>query len=386
LRERFGITRVADTTYLDRTMLPTYAAVVPNSPDLLSVYSGKGTSPEAAMLSAVMEAVERQAGAAPRLPIHNQTLAAICDALQISEGALLPHVAGAQVQCVSGFDVHTGDPLSVPIAMVQCPWSGQRFMHGGVSTNGLASGNTLVEAVYHALCEVIERHVWSMFHTRSTLVPKFYGGPEAADVPLAPELNLPAENAVVDALVQRVRAAGLELRIFWLQEGEFPYVFVATVSDRFDGLPMTHVGMGCSLSPEHAVTRAVTEAIQSRVVDIQGAREDILRAHENHPFYTAHSRRRTAPPTRRWYFDLSADCVAFAELWDRSNEDLGQDVRTILNGVRSMNMGRMAVVDLTPDNCPISVVRVIAPGLETTAVDGMIGARAAALFNPFALC
>lgn len=64
LRRRYGITRLADTTYLDRTGISTYSALVPNSPDLLGVYNGKGLTREAAMASAVMEATERQIGAA----------------------------------------------------------------------------------------------------------------------------------------------------------------------------------------------------------------------------------------------------------------------------------------------------------------------------------
>lgn len=89
LRRRYGITRLADTTYLDRTGISTYSALVPNSPDLLGVYNGKGLTREAAMASAVMEATERQIGAA------------------------------------------------VPLAMVQCPWFGEKLFDV-TSTNGLA--------------------------------------------------------------------------------------------------------------------------------------------------------------------------------------------------------------------------------------------------------
>ncbi|HVA26939.1 MAG TPA: hypothetical protein VNF68_02100, partial [Candidatus Baltobacteraceae bacterium] len=59
LRRRFGITRIGDTTLLDRTNIPTACAVVPISPDALSVYNGKGLTREAAVASAVMEAAER---------------------------------------------------------------------------------------------------------------------------------------------------------------------------------------------------------------------------------------------------------------------------------------------------------------------------------------
>src|SRR5580698_8578765 len=65
LRRRFGVTRLGDTTRLDRTGIPTATAIVPAGNDLISVYNGKGTSRNAAYAGAVMEAVERQVAAAP---------------------------------------------------------------------------------------------------------------------------------------------------------------------------------------------------------------------------------------------------------------------------------------------------------------------------------
>ena len=37
LRERYGITRIADVTYLDRSGIPVGNAVVPDSPDAISL-------------------------------------------------------------------------------------------------------------------------------------------------------------------------------------------------------------------------------------------------------------------------------------------------------------------------------------------------------------
>ena len=57
-----------------------------------------------------------------------------------------------------GFDLLTRQPTYVPVNCVVCPYhsfSATTLFYS--STNGLASGNTRLDALCHALCEVIER-------------------------------------------------------------------------------------------------------------------------------------------------------------------------------------------------------------------------------------
>ena len=55
-----GITRVADITGLDRVGIPVFSCIRPTAADgAISVYNGKGATPLAARVSAVMEGVER---------------------------------------------------------------------------------------------------------------------------------------------------------------------------------------------------------------------------------------------------------------------------------------------------------------------------------------
>ncbi|MFN2528340.1 MAG: YcaO-like family protein [Candidatus Baltobacteraceae bacterium] len=386
LRERFGITRIADTTGLDRIAIPTFSAIIPHSPDLLSVYAGKGATREAARVSAVMEAVERQAGAAPNLPTSVRPFRSIIEQLQLTDYNVRAEARTTEIECVSGRDLYSGEPVMVPLAMVQCPWGGPRLLAGGISTNGIAAGTTLFEAIYHALCEVIERHVWSMCHARSALVPKFYGGPSAPDVAHAPEIHFPSGTPCVEDMAVRITDAGFQLRAFWLRENDLPHVMLARVTDSTSAAPMTHTGMGCSLSPAHALLRAMTECVQSRVVDIQGAREDILRAGEMHHVYSAHSRRQVAVPHGSWSFDLPAPHIEFSALADHSAEDLAEDLMTLMNFLELAGKPPAVIVDLTPEACPVAVVRVVIPSFETTAFDGRIGPHVAQLFNPFAVC
>ncbi len=384
LRRRYGITRVADTTLLDRTGIPTYSALVPHSPDMLGVYNGKGISREAALASAVMEATERQIGACVALPVVRESLRVVAERIDLHACGMRGDVRDLNVDCVRGTELLSGDVIPVPLAMVQCPWFGHKLFDV-TTTNGLASGNNATEAVYHALCELIERHAWTMYHVRSTVVPRFFGGKGAGDIPSAREIQFPTGEANVDRLVRDIRASGLIVRAFALEEGPLPITMLATVSEPHATPPMAHMGFGCALSPAHALTRALTECVQSRVVDIQAAREDILKPDEPAGMMGEHARRSHELPEGRWYYDLPAQPVRLDAFEDRATDDLAEDLRRTLDTLRAHGITTAIAVDLSLPDEPISVVRAIVPGLETYVFTGRMGPRARALLNPFAM-
>jgi len=382
LCRRFGITRIGETTHLDRIGIPTMCAIVPNSADVLSAYNGKGTSREAAAASAVMEAVERQIGAAPAIEVHTRSVEELGRSLDLDALGLVDEARDRQARCALGVDLFTGEPVSVPLALVVCPWRGERLLPT-THTNGLASGNTYAEAVYHALAELIERHVWSMYHVRSALVPRFYGGPNVSDEMYAELLELPCGSDAIDGLAGRVAGAGLSLRVMILRERGFPIVALSTIVERYSDPPMAHIGAGCSLTAEHAIVRSITEAVQSRVTDIQGARDVLLRPGD--PLLDGHAgtRRPNAMPQNRWTLDLRAPSVRLSELDDSGTRDVMADVRCLLQMLANAGVGRVVAVELTRPDDSICVTRVVATGLETTITDGRIGPHALTLFNPF---
>lgn len=382
IRARFKITRIADATRLDRSGVPTICAVVPQSPDLLSVYNGKGLTLEAARCSAVMEAFERQMGAAPPVQTFDLPVCELAEHLDLRALGLRESMWERVAAATWGSDLLTGERVAVPMALVQCPWFGDRLFKV-TSTNGLASGNNLTEAIYHALCELIERHVWSLYHTRSNLIPQAFFGTDARDVGVAREVMFPTGNAPLDELYGRVSASGLRVRVLYLREGALPAVMVATTLEDTGSGPAQHMGFGSSLSPAHAATRALTEAVQSRIVDIQGAREDIVREDDPKTKLLDHARRTSSLPYGRWYFDAPARPIRLDAIEDRASDDLAADLRLVIETLRRSNAGPIAVVDLSPADLPLHVVRVVAPGLESFVVDGRIGAGMKKLLNPF---
>ncbi len=385
LRKRYNITRVADITRLDRVGVPVFSTLVPHSPDLLGVYNGKGRTREASIASAVMEATERQIGAAVSLPTFQETIESVSKRIDLVDCGLRSEVSPSQrVVCVTGTELISGDAVPVPLAMVQCPWFGEKLFDVS-STNGLASGNNATEAVYHALCELIERHVWAMYHVRSSLLPRLFGGEAAIDRSIAPEISLPTGNDVIDQLVKKMEKSGLAVRAFLLEEALLPATVFVSVNELDVDPPMAHMGMGCSLSPTHALIRALTEAVQSRLIDIQGAREDMLRANDAPNKMGEHGRRLKELPRNQWYFDLAAEHIDLRSVADRSTHDLAEDVRLVVDALKVYGIPSVVAVELAPLDLPISVVRAVVPGLESLMFSDRLGSRARAVLNPFAV-
>jgi ribosomal protein S12 methylthiotransferase accessory factor len=381
LRRRYGITRVGDLTSLDRSEIPVTCAVVPTS-EVVTIFNGKGTTREAALAGAVMEAVERCVVAAPVVEMHRRSVRDICAFLDLEAMGLLPGKLDSIVDCTWGTNLFDGSQVAVPMQLVQCPWRGERIFPGTTS-NGLASGNTRLEALYHALLEMIERHVWSLASVRSELVPRFFRA--QSDRAAAARLAMPTGDAAVDALALRIERARLELQVMVLSEGPLPLVALATVVEPTSAPPMAHQGLGCSLSGRHAVARAITEAMQSRVVDIAGARDDLLRPDDPARSTGEHGRRVSALPVDRWFFGLPTAFAKMNSIQERATDDLAADVRILLQVLRDEGLGPIVAVDISDSDSPASVVRIVAPALETTSLDGRLRKKARALFNPFRL-
>jgi YcaO-like protein with predicted kinase domain len=117
-------------------------------------------------------------------------------------------------------------------------------------------------------------------------------------------------------------------------------------------------GMGCHPAREIALARALTEAAQSRLTLIAGARDDLvtqrlasdayLRAH------AAFHAERLAPVPHRRYSDVPT----------RVHARLDEDLAFLLGRLREIGCGQAVAIDLTRPEVGIPVVRMVVPGLE----------------------
>lgn len=336
-----GVTRVADITRLDTIGIPTYQAIRPMS-RTLAVSQGKGATPELAKLSAMMEAIEIWHVEQPMLPEVVASPRELSDRLSYDVAALAsstPSVLheGLPLSWVPARSLLDGTRTLVPVDVVRLSlerrvgWNAPVFFE---STNGLASGNTLVEATLHGLYEVIERDAM-------TAVIR---GPKA-DTRIDPST---LGSAVVDEHCAMIERAGVTLETRFVPSPTGLPVFVAWVA--CDDYPAAMYGFGCHISSEIALSRAITEATQTRVAYISGARDDL-----NGQIEDGSSGPRKAATDR---------AVDYGELIPASveHDSLVDDLEYVVARTTAAFGSAPLIVDLTRAEIGVPVVKVVAPG------------------------
>ena len=171
-KQRFGITRLANVTGLDRIGIPVALAIRPNSRSV-AVSQGKGLSLDHAKASALMEAVEIWHAETFDHPLIYSSFNDLRNRHSTINVARLPEVRGAvftdalRVLWAESYELFSGEPRLAPFEMIHTDYT-EASVPGAEaipsSTNGLASGNHPLEAICHAICEVIERDALSVWH------------------------------------------------------------------------------------------------------------------------------------------------------------------------------------------------------------------------------
>jgi ribosomal protein S12 methylthiotransferase accessory factor len=352
-----GITRIGNVTGLDYLGIPVAIAVRPNSRSV-AVSAGKGLRVEQAMASALMEAAEAFHGeelASRYRHASWQELAPeadVADPMRLS-GTGTPFDAKAAIPWIEGFDLLGDSPCWVPAEIVHTdctlpalPGSGYFLM----GSNGLASGNHMLEALIAGICEVIERDAVALWHAR--------GLRERAGVRLdLATVDDPACRELLDIYA----AAGITPRVWNVTSDIGVAAFLCDVP----ALPESAVpgmrrarGAGCHPDRGVALARALMEAAQSRLNLIAGVRDDIRRDD-----YVQSAADRVGAAL----LDVTLQDVPlcpFSAAPDFAGDDLAADLRALLARLRAAGIGQVVAVDLTRSDLGIPVVRVVIPGLE----------------------
>jgi len=263
---KVGITRVADITWLDSIGIPTFQAIRPKSLTI-AVTQGKGMTADLAKISAMMEAIEHW---------HVEQVATDTVSARLYEvssrlgyrGYDLPRCTPSllhdalPIEWVPATSLVDGSATLLPKEVVyfslmqRTDWTPPVFF---ASTNGLASGNTRIEAVLHGLYEVIERDAITRMLD--------YGGQSHCIDPRT------VTSTIVDELCDRIAHARAALEVRSVASPTGLPCFLARITS--DDFPSIFQGYGCHSSTEIALTRAITEAAQARLAYVSGARDDL---------------------------------------------------------------------------------------------------------------
>lgn len=368
---RIPVTRVSDLTPLDPLELPAFTAVTPLARDL-TTHMGKGPDPTSARVSALMEAVERVSaetagpGATTRATFeelrraHERSPAASARPIDPrslvlpDDTAFTPHDPFTWIEA---HDLSADKPVWMAMDLaVSPPIEG---VLREVDTNGLASGNTLLEATIHALCEVIERDALSQHEVFDRFGEALDAGPPCARLALS---DVPESAA---AWVRRIEAAGHDVIVQDLT-GDLGVATIRTilVDHGFPGerepREALFSGLGTAPDAELALARSITEAVQSRLGVIQGARDS----------YNASAASARSWARGSWLRWLAApETRAFREVPSLRASELSADLDHLLARVAAAGAGPVLVMDLTRPDLGIPVVRVRVQGLSCFAVN-----------------
>ncbi len=384
-----GVTRIADITGLDRIGIPVYSSIVPLSDDGISVYNGKGLRPIDAKVGALMEAIERQTALKTRLPCIEARYSELSqqsrtlDPWRINQALSLDFTPESECSWVRGTDLFSSEECWVPAKLAGYIWDDLPHPSPFVvnDTTGLASGNNRLEATCHALCELVERDAWTFAELGARSLPAvrrsvISAGPiqRSDDLEHCPCIELPEGNELVQAFL----AVGLTPQVRDITSSVRVPAFLAAVADEsIFGFPMAHLGFGAHPNAEVALRRALTEAAQSRCVDIQAVREDISGPNTPDEAFSLHTRRVAAVNKKSWTLGESEVKRPFRAIESHCFDDLRLDLQFLMTRLRSAGLDEAIVVDFTPDCTSHSVVRVIVPGIELWATDhGRLGQRA----------
>ena len=364
-----GITRVANVTGLDTVGIPVVMVCRPNSRSL-AVSQGKGIDLPSARVSGLMEAAELYHAETITLPLRLATYEELRYQHNIVQPEQLPQDSGShfhpnlRLLWCEGRDLLTGENVFVPYEMVHTNYTTPLPDGHGcftASSNGLASGNHVVEAISHGICEVVERDATTLWKLRDE---------EKLE---KNRLDLESVNdPICQKLLAKLESAGLAVAVWDITSDiELP-AFACFIVPR-DDCEMWHcsvaAGFGCHPAGQVALIRALTEAAQSRLTIISGVRDDFGRDVYDQcldsELVKAIRRRALGFSTTRRFRDVPN--------WD--GEALEDDVEQELKCLKKAGVQQVVAIDLTKREFGLPVVRVIVPGLEPMLVPGYTPGR-----------
>ncbi len=251
------------------------------------------------------------------------------------------------INWVSGEDIINNEIVDVPLECVCHPTEGKLFSS---NTNGIASGNSKEEAIFHSTLELIERDGWSV----AELLNKTHT-----------KINIDnAKNPFIHQLMEKFKEANVNIILKDLTT-EIGIPVIAAICDEpvLKDPALLCIGVGCHINPEIATIRALTEVIQSRATQIQNKRPDTVRGE----IVRKVNYDRMIRIHKKWY--SYKDEVSIEDLPDNSKLNIKKDMEFIKDKLFNCGFDKLIVSDLTKKEVGINVVRTTIPKLEVYCMD-----------------
>lgn len=353
-----GITRVADITYLDRIGIYAYQSVRPDAEEgdgSFTIFSGKGLTKEQCKISAIMEGIERYCAEERnnRDIILKKSIAELRTNYNIVEPKELNILNQSisendEIEWILGYDLIAKSEVYIPAANVCYPYNFRKHKYPLRNyTTGLAAGNTYLEALFHGLCEVIERDAAAM----NIIFKKGI----SVDIHTI-------KNKTIRKIIERItKTEGLKLYVKYITTEEINVpVFQVLIDDTFLRNPLyISGGYGAHPNKEIALINALNEAILSRAGTISGGREDLekfLKAKENFSYEEYKEK-------YRYWFDQEKN-INFENIESEDLPTILDDMSLCVERLVNAGFDKIIFVNLKKRNIDVPVIKMLVPGLE----------------------
>lgn len=358
-----GITRIADITDLDRIGLPIYTAIRPTAAEgAISIYGGKGISKDHAKASAMMEGFERYS--AEKQDDDEVVIAALDEisekgeyidpvSLNLPKDFKKENLEDMQLEWSLAKDIVSGEDFYIPTNAIFHPYIHDNNVQSlfKSNTNGLASGNILEEAILHGMLEVIERDAWSIFE----LTHKNYAQIDLDSI----------ESELVNDIIDKFESEGIKIKLMdFTADIKIPTIAASADDTVTKDAGLLTLGMGSHLDPEVAILRALTEVAQSRATQINGAREDTVRAD-----FAREAGYERMKRINKFYFREEDEKIKLSDIENKSTSSITKDIEIVKEELIANDIEKILYVDLTRPELDVSVVRVVIPEMELFALD-----------------
>lgn len=351
LLSAFGITRIANITGLDQLEIPVAICIRPNSKHL-AVSQGKGLTWELAQVSAIMESIEgyHAENVPPPEVIGSykklkQNYPIVNPMLFNPASFTIPNIEEWEMGWTKALDINQQQIL-IPHALI-CLNSTvyhPEYNFLSVSSNGLAAGNTKEEAICHAIYEIIERDaLWRWGQLPNNKIDE------------SQLLLSSIDSEINQAILEKLYKGEQSVKVWDITSPIGIPSFHCVIKDR---IPIRNLGMfrgtGTHLSKEIALSRALTEAAQSRAAIISGTRDDI--------FTDQYQRNQLYPYSKDLYLEGKKK---FQNCYQPSFElGFAKNIEYLYARLKEQNYPHIYIVDHTKERFKIPVVHVFIPKMQ----------------------
>lgn len=375
----FGISQMIDVSLDGVPGCPVFQVI---RDDMRSVFfnAGKGFTRVESMVSGLMEAIEvhcfERADPARIASGHVLALESpgipLVDPAALSDGRIkrVPLDPGKAPLLVRGVDHRSGEALAFHAGSVFLEFSDDE--NAIASPNGIASGNSVTEALCHALCEILERHALAGFYQQGKSSNNImYQQLERVEPPQGvPRLDVCLGQLALRDIVPEFILISTEAGVS---------VFICFLDIPMGGGVRGAVqGYGAHHDPKIAMCRALGEAVQilalCPVTDVgaaAAAEERVVMTSKQSAALDPHAVASQRVSDHAFLQSLRCRVELIDFDYASFPDDAGLPMTTeqtlgkLLDGLEGMGCANVCSCVISPPSLPVVVVKCFCPGLDS---------------------